>query len=234
MFACALSFLSLLLSVWFMNPIIGFFLPKETEFFSMLEKQSSTILEAYNEFQAFIQNYPSLSEQQRLHAIGRIGKLEGIGDAQTRDITDLLHKSLITPYDREDIHAITVHLDDVIDLIDATARKMVLYNIRRIPSPMFKQVALLLELVQAIHSTVLELHALDKMKGHCEELYRLEHRADALYEDAISSLFSGFEKETDPVLDVIKYRDLYGQLEDIFDTGKYLADTVRTIVVKHG
>src|SRR3989338_6042975 len=134
-----------------MNPIIGFFLPKETEFFSMLEKQSSTILEAYNEFQAFIQNYPSLSEQQRLHAIGRIGKLEGIGDAQTRDITDLLHKSLITPYDREDIHAITV----------------VLYNIRRIPSPMFKQVALLLELVQAIHSTVLELHALDKMKGHC-------------------------------------------------------------------
>lgn len=217
-----------------MNRLVSFFLPKETEFFVLLEKQSSTIQKASSEFYGFVKNFSSLNEQQRTRIIRRIGKLEGVGDRQSQEIIDLLHKSLVTPYDREDIHELTMRLDDVLDLLDSTSRKLILYKVRRVPQSMLKQADLVRELTKTVYAAVCDLNQLERLKHHCEELYRIEHQGDALYEDSLSRLFDGFETNGETVLDVIKFRDLYGQLENIFDTGKHVADTIRTIVVKHG
>jgi predicted phosphate transport protein (TIGR00153 family) len=217
-----------------MNRLVSFFLPKETEFFVLLEKQSSTILKASKEFHDFVKGFSSLDEQQRARFIRRIGKLESLGDQQSQEIVDLLHKSLVTPYDREDIHELTVRLDDVIDLLDSTTRKLLLYKVRRIPHSMLKQADLVQEMTKTLHAAMRDLNHLEKLKPHCDSLLAIEHRGDVLYEDSLSRLFDGFETNGETVLDVIKFRDLHGQLENIFDTGKRLAETIRTIVVKHG
>jgi hypothetical protein len=217
-----------------MNNIIGFFLPKETKFFELLEKQSETVLEASDEFHSFMKNYNSMNEKKRAASLASITKLENKGDRQTYEIIGLLDKSLITPFDREDIHSIAVALDDVLDIIDGTARKFQLYKIKKVPKRLMKQADLVKEMVKKINSTMKHLYNLNEAKKHCEELYGIENKGDALYEESISELFDGLEKNKSMVCDVIKLKDIYEGLEDAFDKGKDLADIIQEIVVKHG
>ena len=217
-----------------MNNIIGFFLPKETKFFELLEKQSLTVLDSSEEFHSFMKNYNSITEKKRAASLASITKLENKGDRQTYEIIGLLDKSLITPFDREDIHSIAVALDDILDIIDGTARKFLLYKIKKVPKRLMKQADLIKEMVKKINSTMEHLHNLNEAKKHCEELYAIENKGDTLYEESISELFDGLEKNKTQVCEVIKLKDIYEGLEDAFDKGKDLADTIQEIVVKHG
>src|SRR3989344_3696811 len=167
-----------------MNRIIGFFLPKETKFFELLEKQSLTVLEASEEFHSFMKNYNSMNEKRRAASLASITKLENKGDRQTYEIIGLLDKSLITPFDREDIHSIAVALDDILDIIDGTARKFLLYKIKKVPKRLMKQADLIKEMVKKINSTMEHLHNLNEAKKHCEELYAIENKGDTLYEES--------------------------------------------------
>lgn len=217
-----------------MNRLINFFLPKEERFFELFSLQSRILVKASDEFLELVKNYSSLPEQQREQSIRRLRKLEQKGDRQSAEIIELLNKTLIAPYDREDIHALTVTLDDMLDLLDETARKLLLYKTARIPVPMRKQAEVLHELVKKTDQTIHHLHRLDLVKKHCEDLYSLEHRGDEIFENAISGLFNGSETDQADILNVIKFKDLYECLESVFDKGKDLSDTVSAIVVKHG
>ena len=213
-----------------MSKIISFFLPKETKFFDLLNKQSETVLQASEEFANFLKEYNSVDEQKRRQIIEKIKKIEDKGDTQTYEIIEMLNKSLVTPFDREDIHHLAVFMDDILDLIDGASRKMNLYKMEGVNALMVKQAELVHELVKKIHSVINNLHKLPEAKRLCEHLYSIENKGDALYEEAISTLF---RDEKLKATDLIKYKDLHEELENIFDKGKEIADVIQAIVIKY-
>lgn len=211
-----------------MSKIISFFLPKETKFFEMLNKQGETILEAAEEFANFAKEYDSLNEHKRRQIIEKIKKIEDKGDTQTYDIIESLNKSLVTPFDREDIHELASLQDDILDLIDENARKLILYKIEKMPALMKKQAELIHELVKKIHVTITNLTKLKEAKRLCEHIYAIENKGDTLYEDSISQLF-----ENNNALDIIKFKDMHEGLEEVFDKGTEIADIIQAIVIKY-
>lgn len=216
-----------------MGKLLSFFLPKEPRFFELFQKQSGTLLIASKEFHFFLKNYNSIESEKKTQIIRRLGKLESLGDTQSREIIELLHESLVTPYDREDVHALTVLLDDILDSVDETGRKMIMYRIHSVPEMLSGQADSFLEMAETINSAIANLESLEEAKKMCTKIYELEHRADKLYEDSISHLFNGGLKEHE-MIDIIKFKDIYEEIENAFDKGKALADIVQTIVVKHG
>lgn len=113
--------------------ILKFLLPNETKFFVMLNNQSSVLLEGANLFFNSINNYNELNEKQREEARG---KLKGIGKKEKKEVVshqiiEQIDKNFITPFDREDIHQLTVLVEDLIDIINATFKRITLYNLRK-------------------------------------------------------------------------------------------------------
>lgn len=215
-----------------MHRIINFFLPKEPKFFQLLEKQSQTAVDSSKEFFELLKKYDQMTQKNAIQKINKIKKLEEKADQQTCEIIELLNRSLMTPYDREDIHAFTVTTDDLIDLIDRAARKIRLYKVEKIPPLMQKQAATMQKMIEKTHSAAQSLHNLEELKKICEEIYKLENEGDDLFETAISELFNNAQEKD--VAYIIKFKDLYENIEEVFDKGKDLADITQTIVVKHG
>lgn len=213
-----------------MRKIINFFMPKEAKFFDMLSKQSEIVLGAAEEFSNFLKEYNSLDEQKRMLIIEKIKKAEDKGDTQTYEIIELLNKKLVTPFDREDIHNLTVYMDDILDLMDGTSRKMEMYRIENVNPLMIRQAELAYELAKKIHSIMNNLRKLPEAKRLCEHLYLIENKGDSLYEEAISALF---RDEKLKATDLIKYKDLHEELEDVFDKGKEIADVIQAIAIKY-
>jgi len=170
-----------------------------------------------------------LSNYDRLHErVAEIQALEKQGDVVDREVGARLERSFITPFDREDIHELSVHLDDVLDGIQATAETFIIYKVPR-PSEEAKEMAGILA-AQAVQL----LEALTKLERgkdiapHLETVHDLEHKADGISRAAIGRLF---EAGSDP-LEVIKLRDIYQSLEDTIDAAEDAAEVIERILAK--
>jgi len=198
-------------------------IPRDEKFFELFIKDGETILEAARCLEAMVGSYDRLDER-----VTEIQALEKTGDGIDAEIAARLERSFITPFDREDIHELTVHLDDVLDGIQATAETFVIYKIGR-PSEEARQMVGILagQAVQLLEA----LSKLERGKGigtHLETIHDLEHRADGLSRAAIGHLF---EAGNDP-LDVIKQRDLIKVLEDTIDAAEDAAEVMERILAK--
>jgi predicted phosphate transport protein (TIGR00153 family) len=172
-----------------------------------------------------VNTYDRLEER-----IAEIQVLEKRGDQIDAEVAHRLEKSFITPFDREDIHALVVLLDDVVDGIQATAEIFVIYDIAK-PDDDVKQLAGILsgQAVQLLEAlTKLEHGKKKEMHPHLQIVHELEHKADALSRAAIGRLF---RERRDP-LEVIKLRDLYQSLEDSIDAAEDAAEVIERILTK--
>jgi predicted phosphate transport protein (TIGR00153 family) len=198
-------------------------IPRDEKFFDLFIKDGETILEAARKLEAMIGSYDRLDER-----VAEIQALEKQGDQLDAQIAMRLERSFITPFDREDIHELAVHLDDVLDGIQATAETFVIYGIDR-PGDEVRQLAGILsgQAVQLLEALV----KLEKGKGlssHLAIVHDLEHQADGLSRAAIGRLFKG---GLDP-LEVIKLRDLYKTLEETIDAAEDAAEVIERILAK--
>jgi predicted phosphate transport protein (TIGR00153 family) len=159
-----------------------------------------------------------------------IRQIEHACDTMTHNVHQRLHRTFVTPIDREDIHAIAGALDDVVDSIDATAGQVQLYRIETV-RPAAR------ELAQIITRSTVELRLaitrLELRKGigeHLVEVNRLENEADRAHQKALQDLF---EEETDPIT-LIKWKEILDHLETTTDRCEDVADVVAGIVLKQG
>ena len=198
-------------------------IPRDEKFFELFINDGETILEAARKLEEMVSSYDRLDER-----IAEIQALEKRGDQIDDEIAARLGRSFITPFDREDIHELTIHLDDILDGIQAAAETFVIYGISR-PGDEVKQLVGILT-GQAVQL----LEALTKLeKGrdivrHLAIVHDLEHQADGLSRAAIGRLFKG---ELDP-LEVIKLRDLYKTLEETIDAAEDAAEVIERILAK--
>lgn len=158
-----------------------------------------------------------------------IKEVEHKCDFLTHEIIQRLHRTFVTPLDREDIHELARSLDDVMDAIDASATIVRLYLIERV-RPEARELARII--MASADQVVKALKALERRKGVAEpavEINRLENEADRVHQAAVRSLF---EEERDPVT-IIKWKEILDFLEDATDRCEDVANVLEGVVVKH-
>ena len=165
----------------------------------------------------------------RASTADQIKKIEHDCDEMTHDLIRKLNQTFITPIDREDIHALVEALDDVMDLIDSTARRTVIYKVDR-PTEQVRRLTGVL--CRAAKELVIGVGLLEKVDGiieHCKEIHRLENEGDTLYHEAIGQLF---EDEKDPMR-VMKWKEIYETLEHGIDKVEDAANVLEAIALKN-
>ncbi|MBI5515687.1 MAG: DUF47 domain-containing protein [Deltaproteobacteria bacterium] len=162
----------------------------------------------------------------------RIKDLEHQGDKITHDTLAALHKTWITPLDREEIHALITRLDDVLDYIEAAAERLSLFDIKEATPEAEELVGTVVASTEAIRKAVEALQDLkspDKVLALCVEINRQENLADAVYRQGIARLF----RERHDPLDVMKWRDIYDSLENATDRCEDVANIIEGVVLEH-
>ena len=200
-------------------------LPREDEYFAFFSQMTEKIQEASNSLVVMMQDKPESFEAHVKH----IKDVEHECDELTHRVTTKLNKSFITPFDREDIFALVVALDDVCDYIDAGARAILMYDIREISDHAKHLAKVIQSLAMEINSAVSMLAKPDGINQHIVEIHRLENEADDVYFRAIGELF---QNQTDTLM-VIRWKELYEILENATDHCERVANIIESIFLKH-
>ena len=199
-------------------------IPRDEKFFDLFIKDGENLLEAARKLDEMVNNYDRLEER-----VAEIQALEKRGDQIDDEIATRLERSFITPFDRDDIHELVSHLDDVVDGIQATAETFVIYRISK-PDDDVRQLAGILagQAVQLLEALTKLEHGKKDIGLHLATVHELEHKADALSRAAIGRLF----QDGSDALEVIKLRDLYSALEETIDAAEDAAEVIERILTK--
>ena len=212
-----------------MKKILHWLMPKEEKFFEMLAEQSENALDAAKQLKDFINDYHKLEKSERKARAQSIKKLEHKGDDLSHGMMDKLNKTFVTPIDKEDIHQMTVLIDDLVDLIDAVALRLVLLGIERIDDYINRLAGIILEAVGEVNKHVADLRKLKYSKDHYVRIHTLENEADDVYHEALSQLFHYYKNS----IDIIKYKEIYELLEKVTDKCEDITHVIEAVVVKH-
>lgn len=164
--------------------------------------------------------------------VAAIKKLEHEADQITHSVIDRINRTFVTPIDREDIHMLASHLDDVIDQIDGAARRAQMFRIADTPArePAVKMSAILIQMGTAIEQAVAQVKKPREVVERGVEIKQLEEQGDAIYHEAVGHLFDG---TPDPLV-VIKWMELYDKIENALDECENVANTLDSIALKNG
>lgn len=216
-------------------PSMGFnvfdlLLPKEGKFFDLLERQTAFLAESAQVFKAFLGQLEDLSEEEIKKRLWVLKDLELRADEVETTIIDELHKTFITPLDREDIHALTAQIDTAIDGIDSAARKVGTYHIKKASSRVCQFSDFIVEAALELQTLLGLLKHKKITYASIERIHQIESQADDLFYECMADLFA---KEDNPVK-ILKLKELYEALEAIVDSLDAVAKSIRGIVVKQG
>jgi predicted phosphate transport protein (TIGR00153 family) len=198
-------------------------IPRDEKFYGLFKDQAENIHKAAKLLVAMFDNYQEIEKQ-----VSEIKFLEHKGDQITHTLMKKLNLTFITPFDREDIHALGSALDDVLDLIDAAASRFITYKIKKV-TPGARQLGkVILHGTEIIVNAVAQLNHPQNMLEYCEQLTLLEEEADRIKGECIARLF---EDSTDPI-EVIKWKEIYEVLEASTDKCEDVADVLESVVLK--
>jgi len=199
-------------------------LPRDEKYFDRFSELAQRIHESAKILDEFFNGTSPVST-----VADRIKRLEHECDEISHEILRGIDRTFITPIDREDIHRLAVRLDDVIDLIDGTVRRLALFSITE-PTPPSKRLS---DVIVAITAEMVEaVAALKKQKGvvaHCIRMKKFENEGDVAFHEAVASLF----RERIDAIDVIKWKDIYENMEGCIDNCEAVAHVLESVVLKH-
>jgi len=208
------------------QPMIFKFFPQEFDFFNLFEEQIECAVQAAKKFKE-IAATPGLIEES---AYQTIQHLEGKGDTATHAIIEQLNKTFITPFDREDIHALTKELDDITDMINTMVGRIKVYKISGSNRHLIEFSKVIEESVLTVAKAVKGLRLKNGTKAvldACVEVNRLENVGDAMRDAVFMELF-----ETKDAIEIIKWKEIYGDAETVLDICEDVANVVESIILK--
>jgi len=210
------------------NSIFQFLVPKDKKFFPLFEEASANLVQ----LASILHEAVNLPSKERDVLFQKIDELEQRGEDITRQTNLELSRNFITPFDREDIHALITSIDYVADNLHGASSRMRLYQVGKITKSIRKLTEINLEACQQIDNAVQELRDLKKMKNitsACAKISKLESKSDSVYDKAVADLF---ENETD-AKNIIIYKEVLSVLETATDKCKRVASVLESISVKH-
>ncbi|WP_428898379.1 hypothetical protein Dip518_000572 [Parelusimicrobium proximum] len=204
------------------------FMPKETKFFDLFDRQMQILIEGAELFNTII----NTGEINR-NTVDKMHAIEHQGDEMTHMIIHTLNESFITPFDREDIMALANTMDDVIDGLYMIANRFNLYKIQKPSEESKKLAAVILACTKALQKAITSLRSNKNMKEtlkQCVEINRLENLADEIRDEAISRILN--DENANPIM-VIKQKELFEAAEGVTDSCEQIANVVESILVKN-
>lgn len=210
--------------------MFGRLMPREGKFFDLFNRHAERIVVGSRELAGLMSEFADVGSRRA--RIDAIDAAEKDADKITHEAVILLHKTFITPFDRDDIHKLITHMDDILDLIQDVAESAILYDVQRI-SPEAQQLAdlnaMCAERVQAAVRMLDNMENAEAILKVCLEIDRLESDADRVMRSAMSKLF---RDETD-VRQLIKLKAIYELLETVTDKCEDVANVIEGIVLEN-
>lgn len=199
-------------------------IPRDEGFFELLSRLSSKVTDSANLLCELF------SEPERLdHYAGSIKDVEHQADDITHEIADRINRSFVTPLDREDILRLASELDNVVDLIDGTARRAVMFHIKGTREPARQLAEILTRCAGQLAHGVREIKNAQSVTRVSRDVKRLEEEGDALYHQAVGGLFNG---APDPI-EIMKWKELFDTLERAIDQCQTVGIVLESISIKH-
>ena len=213
--------------------MFGKLLPREGNFFEMFNQHADRIVEAARAFEQLVANYSDVEKREAFNR--EVDHAERAADRITHEVNRALHKTFITPIDREQIHKLINTMDDVADLIQDSAETMALYDVRHMTEEITRLTTLSVKCCERVKEAVKFLGRItdpaiaEATLKTCEEIDRLESDADRVMRSAMSKLF----REEPDVREVIKLKAIYELLETITDKCEDVANVIEGIVLEN-
>jgi predicted phosphate transport protein (TIGR00153 family) len=202
-------------------------LPREGRFFVLFEESAKNAAEVAKHFQDMLYTWENIDSK-----VEKIIELEHKGDGVAHEIIALVHKSFVTPFDREDIALLAHSLDDIVDFMESAADAMNLYKIDR-PTERAKQLAdIIVQTTTEVHLAISELRQkvdLKQILKRSVEINRLENIADKIYREALAELF----KDSSDVIFIMKWREIYEHMETATDRCEDVANVLEGVALKY-
>jgi len=197
-------------------------LPADEGFFDLFEEAAANAAQCARHLGDLLAD-PATSD-----ALPKVIDCERQGDTITASILKRLDTSFVTPFDREDIHALAEEFDDVVDDMQAVARRVELLSVRSTIPELVRQADVLVRLTDEAVAMMAKLESMKGLAPHLEAIDRLESEGDTVYDQALARLFSG-ELEA---LDVLRWKDLVEAMEAAMNTVEDISDVVESMVLK--
>jgi predicted phosphate transport protein (TIGR00153 family) len=213
--------------------LFGKLLPREGNFFELFNQHGEYIVAGARSFILLIQNYADLALREKY--ANEVGTAERQADRVTAEVNRLLHKTFITPIDREQIHGLINAMDDILDLLQDATETMSLYDVRTMTEDVLRLGDLSAKCCERVQHAVSLLPRISQAEAAeaaiktCEEIDKLESDADRVMRSAMSRLF---REETD-VRELIKLKAIYELLESISDRCEDVANLIEGVVLEN-
>jgi predicted phosphate transport protein (TIGR00153 family) len=213
--------------------LFGKLLPREGNFYELFNQHGQYIVDGARAFIAMIQNYDDIKLREK-HA-EEVGSAERQADKITAEVNRLLHKTFITPIDREQIHGLINAMDDVLDMFQDASETMSLYDVRKVTDEVLRLADISAKCCERVQHAVTLLPKLSQRESAeaaiktCEEIDKLESDADRVMRSAMSKLF----REEKDVRELIKLKTIYEQLESISDRCEDVANLIEGVVLEN-
>lgn len=206
-----------------MPGLLSRILPRELTFFDLFVSQAENVHRAADLLAQLFANYTDVDAK-----VKTIKELEHQGDTLIHDLMTRLNQTFITPIDREDIHALSSKIDDVLDLIDAAASRLVIYRVDRIRPKAVELARVIPQATEQMLAAVRVLERQNDILKYCREMTRVEKEADRISRLLIAELF---DEETAPV-EIIKWKEILEVLEAATDKVEDVANVLEAVALK--
>ncbi|MBP9084626.1 MAG: DUF47 domain-containing protein [Kofleriaceae bacterium] len=207
--------------------MFGRFLPKETSFFDFFEQHAALTVEGTKEFLSLVTTGANIEAKCR-----RVSDIEHETDVITHRCVEALHKTFITPIDRDSIHRLITKMDDIMDYVEAAAERVVMYELTAMTNDVR-------DLADVLHRSTIDVEkavrCLRNLKDPqqilklCIDVNRLENEADAILRRSVARLF---KEEKDPIM-VIKWKEIYENLENATDRCEDVANIIEGVILEN-
>jgi predicted phosphate transport protein (TIGR00153 family) len=199
--------------------------PQKREFFDLYTRASANAVEISRLLVELLQRFP----EEDGGLIRQIKEREHEGDHLTHEVVDLLNRTFVTPFDRDDMYRLAGAIDDVCDHIDEAADNLGTYGVERVPEKAVEQAQVIHQAAGNLDAAVQRLEGFKDSQTQLIELRRLEDEGDRLVRDAVAELFQNVQ---DPIA-VIRWKDIHERLEEACDALENAADVLEAILVKN-
>jgi predicted phosphate transport protein (TIGR00153 family) len=199
--------------------------PQKREFFALFNQAAANIVQISERLIDLLDEFPDRADDR----MRDIKELEHAGDRTTHDLIDLINRTFVTPFDREDLYRLATVLDDICDHVDDSAEMVVGYGVREVRGQAREQARVIHRAATKLAEAIGRLEGFKDSKRQLIELRELEDEGDRLARAAISELFDGRAD----AIELVRWKDIHEQLEEAVDACENAADVLEAILVKN-
>ncbi len=202
-------------------------IPRERKFFALFEQSAQNAVQIAQQLKDLVYIWQNVKQR-----VGIINDLEHQGDAITHQIFEQLHRSVITPFDREDIALLAHSLDDLADFVHEAADAMMLYKVAHPTERAKEMVDILVQAVAEVKEAVSEIDdraGRKRLVERCVEINRLENLGDGVFRSAMAELFD----DSSDLASLIKWREIYTHMESVIDRCEDIANILEGVAIKY-